>query len=81
MTTSALLSSASNQAAGIAAFAKNFLKGFGTPSEAVLKRVVLFHTDAVVCGLSALSARTRAPTLLRDEALSYVVPHGSKVGE
>jgi 2-methylcitrate dehydratase len=31
----------------------------------------MFHTDAVLCGLSALAMGTNAPTLLRAEALEY----------
>jgi len=40
--------------------------------QSVFKRVELFHTDSVVCGLSALAMRTNAPTVLREEALDYV---------
>ena len=36
----------------------------------MLDRTKLFHTDAVVCGLSALALKTNAPTVLRDEALN-----------
>lgn len=35
-----------------------------------MERTKLFHTDAVVCGLSALALRTNAPTVLRNEALN-----------
>ncbi|MCI0365331.1 MAG: hypothetical protein L0Y44_14105, partial [Phycisphaerales bacterium] len=67
-----VLSRDSNQALGIGQFAVDFVKGrLGKPSKAVLERTVLFHTDAVLCGLSALALRTNAPTLLRDEALEY----------
>lgn len=31
----------------------------------------LFHTDSVVCGLSALALKTNAPSILKNEALSY----------
>ena len=62
----------SNQARGIARYAIDFISGkLGTPDSAVFERVDLFHTDAVLCGLSALALRTNAPTLLRDEALTY----------
>jgi hypothetical protein len=37
--------------------------------QSVLKRVEQFHTDSVVCGLSALALRTNSPTVLRTEAL------------
>lgn len=40
----------------------------GNPSKEVLERVKLFHTDSVVCGLSALALKTNAPNILRDEA-------------
>ena len=43
-----------NQALGIGQFAIDFMKR-GRPSEAVLARTRLFHTDAVLCGLSALA--------------------------
>lgn len=65
----------SNQALGIGQYAIDFLRGeLGSgPSPAVLNRVKLFHTDSVICGLSALALQTNAPTLLRQEALDY--PH------
>lgn len=43
------------------------------------ERTVLFHTDAVLCGFSALALRTNAPTLLREEALTYPDPAGATV--
>lgn len=63
----------SNQALGIGQFAIDFMSGkLGPgPSAAVLERTRLFHTDAVLCGLSALALETNAPTLLRAEALEY----------
>jgi 2-methylcitrate dehydratase len=42
----------------------------------VYDRVELFHTDSVVCGLSALALRCNAPTVLRDEALDYAMENG-----
>lgn len=62
-----------NQARGIAQFAIDFLAGtLGPgPDDAVLRRTELFHTDSVFCGLSALALGTNAPTVLRDEALTY----------
>ncbi|MDX2116044.1 MAG: MmgE/PrpD family protein [Planctomycetota bacterium] len=64
-----------NQARGIGQYAIDFLAGkLGPgPDRAVLDRTELFHTDAVMCGLSALACRTNAPTLLRAEALEYEV--------
>lgn len=64
----------SNQALGIGQYAVDFISGrIGTPDAAVLERTELFHTDAVICGLSALACRTNAPTILRAEALEYPV--------
>src|SRR5262245_9205062 len=62
----------SNQALGIGQFAVYFMSGrLGKPSQAVLDRTLLFHTDAVLCGLSAIGLGTNAPTLLRAEAMEY----------
>ena len=36
----------------------------------------MFHTDSVVCGLSALALRCNAPTVLREEALDYASENG-----
>src|SRR3954467_1830976 len=43
----------------------------GEPSPAVVERTAMFHTDAVICGVSALALGTNAPTVLRSEALEY----------
>jgi len=65
----------SNQARGLAQYALDFVAGtIGTPTDEVLKRTELFHTDSVVCGLSALALGTNAPTVLRAEALDYEQP-------
>lgn len=68
----------SNQALGIAQFAIDFMRGnLGEgPSKAVLERTELFHTDSVFTGLSALALGTNAPTLLREEALTYAPGQG-----
>ncbi len=68
----------SNQALGIAEYAIAFLKGeLGDgPSAGVLERTELFHTDSVFCGLSALALGTNAPTILRNEALTYPLAEG-----
>ena len=76
------LAAETNQALGIARYAIDFLsdepgKG-GEPSAAVLERTRWFHTDAVLCGLSALALGTNAPTVLRREALSYAT--GAETG-
>lgn len=70
----------SNQALGIGRFALDFLSGtLGSgPSEAVLARVRLLHTDAVLCGASALALHTNAPTILRCEAWEYPELRGAK---
>lgn len=62
----------SNQALGIGRFAVDFMSGkLGEPSPAVLNRTLLFHTDAVLCGISAIALGTNAPRVLREEALEY----------
>ncbi len=70
----------SNQALGIAQFAVDFMSSDparqGDPGAAVLERTNLFHTDACLCGVSALALGTNAPTLLRDEALRYPLAKG-----
>ncbi|MEZ0326077.1 MAG: MmgE/PrpD family protein [Fimbriimonas sp.] len=81
MSTSVTLTRDSNQALGIAQFAIDFLAGtLGSgPSNAVLERTKLFHTDSVLCGLSALALHTNAPTILRNEALDYPDSRGAHV--
>ncbi|KAF4658951.1 hypothetical protein FOZ61_005116 [Perkinsus olseni] len=72
----------SNQALGIGKFAVEFLDGKigGDIDPAVYRRVEMFHTDSVMCGISALAMHTNAPTLLRSEALEeYRDPRGAKV--
>jgi len=64
-----LLKRDSNQALEIGTYALNFLKN-GKPSPKVIERVKLFHTDSVVCGLSALALKTNAPSVLKNEALA-----------
>ena len=59
-----------NQALKLAEFARRFMKN-GKPSQSVLERTKLFHTDSVLCGLSALALRTNAPTILKNEAMMY----------
>ncbi len=71
----------SNQALGIGQFALDFMSGkLGTgPSDKVLERTAMFHTDSVLCGVSALALRTNAPTILRREALDYIDLNGATV--
>lgn len=71
----------SNQASGIGHFAIDFLnksQGSG-PSDAVLEKTKQFHTDAVLCGLSALALGTNAPNILQQEALEYADPNGATI--
>ena len=67
-----------NQALGLAQFAIDFMSDKpgkrGEPDAAVLERTNWFHTDAVLCGASAIALGTNAPTVLRTEALHYRVP-------
>ncbi|MEQ1821705.1 MAG: MmgE/PrpD family protein [Fimbriimonadaceae bacterium] len=81
MSTTVTLSRDSNQALGIGQFALDFMSGTlgAGPTELVLERTRMFHTDAVLCGLSALSLQTNAPTILRSEALDYSDPNGATV--
>jgi 2-methylcitrate dehydratase len=79
--TSVVLPRNSNQALGLGQFAIDFLCGkLGSgPSAKVLERTAMFHTDAVLCGISALALRTNAPTILREEALDYQDANGATV--
>jgi len=46
----------------------------------VYQRVQLFHTDSVLCGISAIAMRTNAPNIFRDEAINlYSVNPDKKV--
>ncbi len=75
--TTVTLAADSNQALGIAEFAIDFMNGvIGDPSEAVLKRTEMFHTDAVLCGLSAIALGANAPNILRQEAIDYASREG-----
>lgn len=59
-----------NQAHGLAEYAIEFLETDNKKiDESVYERVRLFHTDSVLCGISALAERTNAPNLLRKEAI------------
>jgi 2-methylcitrate dehydratase len=71
------LPSESNQALGLANFAIDFMSEEpgkrGEPDKAVLERTEWFHTDASLCGVSAIALGTNAPTVLREEAAQYAV--------
>jgi 2-methylcitrate dehydratase len=67
-----------NQARGIGRYACDLLaERLGQPSEAVLARTELFHTDTVACAVAALAAGMNAPRVLRDEALGYPAAPGA----
>ena len=75
--TAVVLPRNSNQALGLGVFAADFMSGkIGKPAPAVLDRTLLFHTDSVLCGISAIALGTNAPTVLREEALEYHRDHG-----
>jgi 2-methylcitrate dehydratase len=78
----AVLGAETNQALGLGQFAIDFMSDEagkrGEPDPHVLDRTRLFHTDAFLCGTSALALGTNAPTILRDEALQYAVPPGTQ---
>jgi len=81
MSNAVTLARDTNQALGIGQFAIDFLAGtLGSgPSQAVIERTRLFHTDSVLCGISALALHTNAPTILRNEALEYPDQRGASV--
>jgi len=71
----------SNQALGIGQYAKDFIGGkYGDKiDDFAWERIEMFHTDSVMCGVSALALKTNAPTVLRAEALDYADAKGAKV--
>lgn len=70
-----------NQARGLGHFAIDFVSGkLGSgPSAKVLARTRLFHTDACLCGASALALGANSPTILRQEAFEYPDSNGATV--
>jgi 2-methylcitrate dehydratase len=40
-------------------------------ADEVYDKVRLFHTDSVICGVSAIALKTNAPNILRDEAINH----------
>jgi 2-methylcitrate dehydratase len=69
-----------NQALGIGRFAIDFMSGaIGNPDASVLERTTMFHTDAVLCGISAIALNTNAPVILRAEAADYPNAQGATV--
>eukprot|EP00397_Hematodinium_sp_SG-2012_P025943 GEMP01027143.1.p1 GENE.GEMP01027143.1~~GEMP01027143.1.p1 ORF type:complete len:552 (+),score=157.20 GEMP01027143.1:102-1757(+) len=71
----------SNQALGLGQYAIDFLgnKYGDNIDDSVWERVEMFHTDSVMCGVSALALKTNAPLVLRREALRYPDPQGACV--
>ena len=68
----------SNQAAGLAEYAIDFMQQDNSKiSESVYDRTRLFHTDSVLCGVSAIALRTNAPNLLRREAIKQYCVHNT----
>ena len=68
-----------NQARGIGQYAIDFLADrYDGPSDAVLAKIEQFHLDSIACAVSALACKTNAPTILRQEALDYVVRDRAK---
>jgi len=59
-----------NQAQGLAKYAIDFMGQDNSKiNERVYDRTRLFHTDSVLCGISAIAQRTNAPNLFRKEAI------------
>lgn len=67
-----------NQAHELAKYAINFMER-GNPAPQVLERTKMFHTDSVICGLSALALKTNAPHVLRNEALESTLSKSTKL--
>ena len=69
-----------NQALGIGTFACDFIKKpISFIDQDVLEKTVLFFTDSVLCGASALSMQTNAPTILQNEALMFPDENGASL--
>ena len=47
----------------------------------VYERVRLFHTDSVICGVSAIALKTNAPNIFRDEAINQYSVNPDKKGQ
>ena len=67
-----------NQAHELAKYSINFMEK-GNPAPQVLERTKMFHTDSVICGLSALALKTNAPHVLRNEALENALGKNTKL--
>ena len=51
----------------------------GNPDASVLDRTTMFHSDSVLCGISAIALNTNAPVILRAEAAEYPNAKGAAV--
>mmetsp|Transcript_142246 Transcript_142246/g.248038 ORF Transcript_142246/g.248038 Transcript_142246/m.248038 type:complete len:550 (+) Transcript_142246:56-1705(+) len=78
--TTVTLPADSNQALGIAQYAIDFIGGkYGDNIDPIVwERIQQFHTDATMCGISALAMGTNAPNCLREEAHEYPDSKGAK---
>eukprot|EP01068_Selenidium_serpulae_P012444 Selendium_serpulae@DN5818_c1_g2_i2.p1 len=78
--TSVTLSRDSNQALGLGQYAIDFIndKYGDNIAPSVWKTLKSFHTDSVMCGISALALQCNAPTVLRNEALTYPDVNGAR---
>ena len=75
--TTVALARDTNQALGLGRFSVDFCNGrIGEPAAGVLDRTLMFFTDSIVCGLSAIALGTNAPTVLRKEAAHYQTAEG-----
>jgi 2-methylcitrate dehydratase len=64
---------------GLADYAKDIMsQDYSKIDDEIYDRVRLFHTDSVICGISAISMKTNAPTILRNEALEKYSVHVDK---
>mmetsp|Transcript_38787 Transcript_38787/g.82479 ORF Transcript_38787/g.82479 Transcript_38787/m.82479 type:complete len:551 (-) Transcript_38787:25-1677(-) len=79
--TTVTLPADSNQALGLGQYAIDFIGGkYGDNIDpSVWEKIERFHTDSVMCGISALAMKTNAPNCLRDEALDYADANGATV--
>ena len=73
----------SNQALGLGEYAVDFMNAAGDkrgePSAEVLDRTLMFFTDSILCGISAIALQTNAPTVLRAEAMDYKRADGASL--
>ena len=76
-----ILAKDTNQARGIANYAIDFLKSDRPIAPEVYERVRLFHTDSVLCGISAIALKTNAPNVLRREAMNCFKVSNDHVGD